>query len=192
MVAKCGRLVTWHWAHRSADCDPWSEPESAWHLTTKLALEALGCQIEVRLDDAECGWHVADAVTPNGGVIELQASSLDVDTIAERESFYGLMCWVWQAHWADRLHHGERGFWWKNGARSVAACSRPMFWAVDDEIWRVSLHVKEWREWLGFDRVNGKEVEMFSDIVHRRVLGKVLDRHASLESIVGLVDVPAF
>src|SRR4051812_12757131 len=32
MIAKCGTLKVWHWAHRSAVvCDHWWESETAWH-----------------------------------------------------------------------------------------------------------------------------------------------------------------
>jgi ssDNA-binding Zn-finger/Zn-ribbon topoisomerase 1 len=32
MVAKCGRVKVWHWAHKGAPpCDPWWENETEWH-----------------------------------------------------------------------------------------------------------------------------------------------------------------
>src|SRR5215475_4669527 len=35
-LAKCGEIVTWHWAHPAArECDPWAEHETAWHLDWK-------------------------------------------------------------------------------------------------------------------------------------------------------------
>ena len=32
VVAKCGKIKVWHWAHLSADCDPWSEGMTEWHI----------------------------------------------------------------------------------------------------------------------------------------------------------------
>ena len=33
IIAKCGRVKIWHWAHESRiDCDDWYEPMSEWHL----------------------------------------------------------------------------------------------------------------------------------------------------------------
>jgi competence CoiA-like predicted nuclease len=29
MIAKCGRIYIWHWAHDGSDCDPWHEPEAS-------------------------------------------------------------------------------------------------------------------------------------------------------------------
>lgn len=36
VLAKCGKIVSWHWAHVSGkDCDDWYEPETEWHLRWK-------------------------------------------------------------------------------------------------------------------------------------------------------------
>jgi len=32
VVAKCGEIKIWHYAHRNKDCDSWYEPETKWHL----------------------------------------------------------------------------------------------------------------------------------------------------------------
>ena len=31
VIAKCGDIMSWHWAHEASDCDTWSEGESDWH-----------------------------------------------------------------------------------------------------------------------------------------------------------------
>jgi hypothetical protein len=32
LKARCGQIVTWHWAHLAReDCDPWAEPDTVWH-----------------------------------------------------------------------------------------------------------------------------------------------------------------
>ena len=145
VIAKCGRIVAWHWAHRAGDCDPWSEPESQWHLGWKAA----AARTEVVISRAG-HIHRADIITPTGWVVELQSSFLPVDEIAEREAFYGRrMVWLYNAsRWADRLHFGRKGFWWKHGAKSLAAHRRTVYWHLPDtgEVWRTRVSVIDRRE----------------------------------------------
>jgi len=107
VLAKCGELVQWHWAHRNSECDPWSEPESAWHLNWKNRFPA-------EWQERVIGDHRADVLTPKG-VIEFQKSTISTKTICEREQFYGRMVWVVDASGfnlerSSRLH-------WKNFMR---------------------------------------------------------------------------
>ena len=88
VVAKCGSIVTWHWAHQArADCDPWAEPDSEWHHRWQDA--APPHQREVII-----GNHRADIVTGDGAVVELQHSTISPEEIAEREAHYGRMWWT--------------------------------------------------------------------------------------------------
>jgi len=146
LIAKCGTLVTWHWAHEVQDCDPWSEPESEWHHFWKRRLMAHGAAIEVVIPP-----HRADALVRNGPIIELQATFLSAEDIAEREAFYGpKMVWLYRCHWMDRVHFGKRGFWWKHAAKSLTTHRRPVFWHNgDDDVLRVSLGVVESGRVLG-------------------------------------------
>ena len=90
VVAKCGSKVVWHWAHRSLeDCDTWSERETTWHAAWKSRFE----RTEV-LIDRDGVTHRADAVGDCGTVIEFQHSGISWNEIAQREAFYGKMCWV--------------------------------------------------------------------------------------------------
>lgn len=98
LIAKCGRVYAWHWAHEAADCDPWSEPEGEWHRGWKQLFPAEWR--EVVIDP-----HRADLRVP-GGVIELQHSSISAGEIEERERFYGRMVWVVNAEeWNLEPHH---------------------------------------------------------------------------------------
>lgn len=58
LIAKCGEINAWHWAHRANDCDPWHEPESEWHIGWKL--QDLGPRIlelrRVHWDGRVGGW----------------------------------------------------------------------------------------------------------------------------------------
>jgi hypothetical protein len=84
--AKCGKQVTWHWAHVVAECDSWSEGESEWHLKWKY-------RFPEEIQEVSMGPHRAD-VKGDAAVLEVQASQMDVDTLAEREEFYGEMLWM--------------------------------------------------------------------------------------------------
>ena len=89
VVAKCGKILVWHWAHKTRDCDPWSEPESQWHLGWKGLFPPDWQEVVM-------GSHRADVRTPLC-VIEFQKSAISVEEIREREQFYGQMIWVVEA-----------------------------------------------------------------------------------------------
>lgn len=162
LIAKCGRIISNHWAHVAAECDPWSEPESQWHLAWKRWYrDERGADVEVVK-----GRHRADVVLPTGKVVELQSTYLSVNDIVERESFYGDMVWLYRCHWRDRLQFGRRGFWWKHGSKAMAAHRRPVWWDMGDELWRVELAVKG--SWYG--TFEGQP--MFSSLY--RVVGRIV------------------
>lgn len=93
MIAKCGKIKTWHWAHKRIEsCDSWSEPESEWHRNWKLVFGKECCEIIICKNDIK---HIADIKTMNGWIIELQNSKISIDTIEARENFYGAeMLWI--------------------------------------------------------------------------------------------------
>jgi len=86
VLAKCGEIVSWHWAHKSRDCDHWSEPESEWHRAWKA-------KFPERWQECTIGRHRADVVSAIG-VIEFQRSFLSTSEIRERETFYSGLIWV--------------------------------------------------------------------------------------------------
>lgn len=92
LVPKCGSIVSWHWAHKSCDCDKWSEPESEWHINWKM-------QFPPDWHELVKGPHRADIGTERG-FIEIQRSSISAGEIREREEFYKRMIWVvWAGDW---------------------------------------------------------------------------------------------
>jgi competence protein CoiA len=133
MRAKCGRIVSWHWAHLAqADCDIWAEPDTEWHRAWQELVPATHREIVI-------GDHRADIVTPDGTVVELQHSYLSPDQIGEREQYYGRMIWIFDAQKATesgRLQIRNRSsyvtFRWKHPRKSVAHCRRPVFLDVGD------------------------------------------------------------
>lgn len=88
LVAKCGSIKIWHWAHESLEeCDGWYEPMSEWHLEWQS-------YVPEEMREVIVGHHIADIKLPSGKVIEIQHSNLPVEVVAEREAFYGNMVWV--------------------------------------------------------------------------------------------------
>jgi competence CoiA-like predicted nuclease len=115
VIAKCGSINRWHWAHRDRDCDSWSEPETEWHLDWKE-------EFPKEWREVALGCHRADVMT-NAGVIEFQHSSISADDILERESFYRRIVWVLDASGFRRnIEHRRRGkydsFRWKHPRKS--------------------------------------------------------------------------
>jgi hypothetical protein len=104
VIAKCGAIKVHHWAHLAgADCDPWSEPISEWHISWQ--------DLVIR-ENVECivGRHRADILTSDNSVVELQHSPISVDESHEREDFYGRMVWIFDAtHRFNRLITGKWG-----------------------------------------------------------------------------------
>lgn len=89
VLAKCGDIITWHWAHIANDCDMWNEPESDWHHRWKSYFPSSWQEVTI-------GAHRADICTPSW-IIELQASPLSPEEIIEREHHYQKMVWLLRA-----------------------------------------------------------------------------------------------
>lgn len=93
VISKCGSIKIWHWAHqREENCDSWHEPETNWHLHWKLSF---GIENTEQIIIKGGKRHIADILTTNKIVIELQNSPIKKETIREREEFYGdRMLWL--------------------------------------------------------------------------------------------------
>jgi competence CoiA-like predicted nuclease len=87
LIAKCGNIKVWHWAHKNAeDCDSWREEETEWHKKWKN-------QFPEECQEVKIGKHRAD-VKYQGLIIEFQHSPISTNQIEEREDFYDNMIWV--------------------------------------------------------------------------------------------------
>jgi len=136
VLAKCGNIKQWHWAHESNDCDPWSEGMTQWHATWQERFPADWREAVIRKNGAV---HRADVRLPNGRVLEFQHSSISVQDIEEREAFYWNMIWVFDAREAytkerfdlrSRITHYT--FRWKHPRISIAYARSPKFLQLDD------------------------------------------------------------
>lgn len=86
MIAKCGEINVWHWAHESMNsCQ--SAMESDWHRFWKECAASWRCEVPIEN-------HRADIIACNGQIIELQHSQLPPEIVREREEFYRDMLWL--------------------------------------------------------------------------------------------------
>lgn len=137
VLAKCGEIKVWHWAHKSSeDCDRWFEPETLWHRSWKSLAPP-------KYREVVKGPHRADIVDCTGMVIELQASSISPAEIREREQFYGNMAWIFncmEPYAAGRLELRRRGennyatFRWKQPRRTVFCCRKPVLLDIGEGV----------------------------------------------------------
>lgn len=120
LVAKKGKKVVHHFAHYANErCDPWRKSMTNWHAQWQRIVGDKGC-VEVCLDVggniighssfhgqqgnqtpllAQAEGHIADIIRPSPPgyrhlVVELQHSSMDKETIIEREKYYQYMVWL--------------------------------------------------------------------------------------------------
>ena len=133
VIAKCGEIKVWHWAHLVRDCDKWTESESPWHRFWKAVMPSECTEVVI-------GPHRADIRTKDNTVIELQHSSISSEEIREREHFYtkhGKMIWLfdateWGNNFSIRLREGDSSnyvsFRWKYPHRSHEFSMQPRFY----------------------------------------------------------------
>ena len=121
LLAKCGKIVTHHWSHRSEDCDTWRESETEWHRYWKSLVPPKFSEVTIEKNGQR---HRADIVTKNNVVIELQHSPLSIDEIAEREFFYVKMIWLFDVQ-TCRPTHSENGVPLPNWAKQIRLRLRP-------------------------------------------------------------------
>jgi len=94
MIAKCGRVKVWHWAHKgNPPCDPWWESETEWHREWKDKFPKEWQEIS-HIDPLTGEQHIADVKNPFGLVIEFQHSTIKLEERISREEFYKKMIWV--------------------------------------------------------------------------------------------------
>lgn len=133
VIAKCGELKIWHWAHeKRKECDSWFEPETLWHLQWKAQFPDDVCEVVVQKDGRI---HRADILV-NNTVVELQNSSISTKMIAARESFYNNMLWIFNAEgFEERLDFREKDgrygeYWtfkWSHARKTITRVKAPLY-----------------------------------------------------------------
>ncbi|WP_423819212.1 competence protein CoiA family protein [Salinimicrobium sp. TIG7-5_MAKvit] len=87
VLSKCGEINKWHWVHvKKESCDSWYESETDWHYHWKMTFGKENAEVIIRKENE---YHIADIMTLNNVVIELQNSPIQKKVIAQREEFYG-------------------------------------------------------------------------------------------------------
>lgn len=93
MVAKCGEVKIWHWAHKGSRlCDPWWENETEWHRAWKGRFPVNWQEVVHQAENGEK--HIADVKTDQGWALEFQHSKINPDERNEREAFYQKLVWI--------------------------------------------------------------------------------------------------
>ncbi len=119
MIARCGEIRMWHWAHKSErKCDPWWENETQWHRDWKDQFPDDWQEIVHHADNGER--HVADLKTDTGWVIEFQHSRIEPEERRSREEFYPKLIWVVDGLRRKRDRAGLQRAWDNHYARSQA------------------------------------------------------------------------
>ena len=93
MIAKCGEVRMWHWAHRGRRrCDLWWENETEWHRDWKGQFPVDWQEIVQHAEDGER--HIADVKTGDDWVIEFQHSYIKPEERRSRENYYPKLVWM--------------------------------------------------------------------------------------------------
>lgn len=80
VIAKCGTVKIWHWAHKNNECVYKTEPETEWHLQWKTWAKEHGFKIEIRSNN-----HIFDAFNPvTKTVFEFQHSPISQEELKDR------------------------------------------------------------------------------------------------------------
>ncbi len=137
VIAKCGDINIWHWAHESLiDCDEWAEPDTEWHSSWKELIKKDYCEVTISN-------HRADIFIPfYKRIIELQNSHIAPKEIIEREQFYKNMIWLFNGiEFYDNLDFRDNGnyfsFRWKHPRKSQFCITKPLFWDFGNSIFKV-------------------------------------------------------
>lgn len=95
MIAKCGEIVVWHWAHKvgSNECDNWYEPITSWHKGWIDLFDSDETEIMIEGDNKK-EKHVIDIRTKRGNKIDLQSKRLKINELEKRDKFWGGSTWI--------------------------------------------------------------------------------------------------
>lgn len=91
VIAKCGHINTWHWAHKIKSDSCIYKDMSEWHIAHQLKAEKNGWNLEQHI-----GFRIADCVHGKN-VIELQKSSISDKEIINRNINYDAL--RYNVHW---------------------------------------------------------------------------------------------
>lgn len=157
IVACCGTIKTWYWRHLILGNCKYGEGETEWHMEWKQFFLDHGCDIEVKI-----GNHRADAVLPDGTVVEFQHSSISPEEIAEREAEYKKLIWVFDLSRFKTVPSFKKDgkFSWNNIKRSMKEAKKAVVVEVNGKLysiiyWNGTRHPGKYKEKSAFDILVG-------------------------------------
>ncbi len=124
VISKCGEINAWHWAHKSnVECDDWTETDSEWHNSWKKLYPKENCELDIN-------GRRADILTDHYEVILLNSSSLSLEDIRLRESYFKNIIWIIKADdIIENFDFYEKDnyytFRWKHARKYVAYLTKP-------------------------------------------------------------------
>lgn len=130
LIAKCGKINKWHWAHLnlSEQCEGYEETE--WHLEWKRRFPSAQVEVIFTINGIK---KIADVVDKRGNIIELQHSPISPDEINIREKFYGNITWIFdcqEPYEKDRLtlsyKDGYQTFRWSHPRKHLSFVTKPL------------------------------------------------------------------
>ena len=80
VVAKCGTIKLWHWAHTFASNCDWHEPESLWHRSWKERFPEEFREVTMKPHRADVATRIM--------VVEFQKSHISMEDVVKRTLFY--------------------------------------------------------------------------------------------------------
>lgn len=128
VIAKCGEINVWHWAHvSSSNCDDWVEPDNSWQRDWKNRYPIDKREIVIN-------GRVADIVTERNDVIKLRNSYISPNDIYKIEQHFKNMIWIFnvadceenfkfwpQIGGGNKIYHKFR---WKHARKHIAYASK--------------------------------------------------------------------
>ena len=166
VMAKCGQIKIWHWAHVANDQNCQTKPETEWHIGWKSLFSKENCEVRITKDLTT---KIADVYTDSGLVVEFQHSTISVEEIQLRESFYNNMIWVFdiiQPYSQGRISIKEKysvkmkkeyiSINWKHAKQHIRFCSKPVYLDTGESMFRL-MNVFENRTFVGWGTVIQKD-----------------------------------
>jgi len=122
----CGNVNVHHFRHKDkADCDPWYEPMSEWHIKWQNEFPESFREIVLVKDQ---NIHRADILNSKGTILEFQNSPISEDQIISRENFYENMIWIFNGNNINSLWlRNNNLFTWIGKKHNLFSCSKPVF-----------------------------------------------------------------
>ena len=182
MIAKCGEIMTWHWAHVPQQaCEYAGKGETEWHLEWKTHFPPERTEVRIKQDGKI---RIADALNLDGETVEFQHSSISVQEIRQREEFHGHINWVfdlrhrYHSFFFKKVSFATTSFWWSRPWKSITQSRGSVFLDFGDEVFQVEQFSTQNSNW-GIGRMVDKQAvidHLVNGTPSPLVMGAVIDK----------------